>query len=65
MSNISGIIIRNGCDFQSLLFVSGVPETTVGWTKTFSFLLKNEVRELLVLHCGRVQGQLHLISINP
>lgn len=47
--------------FPSLLCVSGVPETT----ETFSFLLKNEVSELLVQHWGRVQGQLHLISINP
>lgn len=66
MSDISVIIICSGCDFQPLLFVSGVPETSVGSrTQTFSFLLKNEVRELSVLHCGRVQGQLHLISINP
>lgn len=36
--------------FPSLLCVSGVPETTEGKTKTFSFLLKNEVSELLVQH---------------
>lgn len=48
--SISVIIICNGCDFQSLLFVPGVPEITAGsGTKTFSFLLKNEVRELSAL----------------
>ncbi len=64
MSNISVMIIM-GVISSHCFFVSGVPETTAGKTKTFSFLLKNEVRELSVLHCGRVQGQLHLISINP
>ena len=41
------IIMCNGCDFQSLLFMSVVPETHCGFLaiRHFLFLFKNEVRE--------------------